>query len=431
VARELTPIEVERIFLYEENPRHEPLGSEPEVIEHLCKDEQVFNLARSIAEAGPNPLAPIGVVQLGGPSGKKNYQVWEGNRRICAIKLLNDTDLAPAHLRKDFTRLVTDHGYTPIKKINAVVFDDHDDLKFWMGIIHNGAQAGVGLKDWDAQQKARHFGSGRNQVALAVLDAAESMGMITKDEREGKLTTAQRFLNRNVVREALGLDATNREDVTFNRPPDDFKKLLGRFISDLKAGTKVTSRHNRDQIDAYGRGLARNVNVSGDRVQPESLKTVVAASIAARPKRTAKAKKPKKRDRLEFDKDLQRALETISSDKLETLYYSLCSIPLEAHAPLLCIGVWAFVESLTARAGKSGDTDFLAYYSNQKLNELIGNDKKKMAPVRDALTRIQRDGNATKHHETSATFHGRQLANDLATITPLLVKTLENTTPKK
>jgi hypothetical protein len=56
-ARHFGPIKIERIFLYEENPRHEPIESEPEIIEHLCRDEQVFNLARNIADAGSNPLA--------------------------------------------------------------------------------------------------------------------------------------------------------------------------------------------------------------------------------------------------------------------------------------------------------------------------------------------------------------------------------------
>jgi hypothetical protein len=105
VARHLGPIEVDRIFLYEENPRHEPLDSEPEVIEHLCKNEQVYSLARSISEAGTNPLALLGVVEQPGSGSKKAYQAWEGNRRVCAIKLLNDPDRAPADLRKDFARL--------------------------------------------------------------------------------------------------------------------------------------------------------------------------------------------------------------------------------------------------------------------------------------------------------------------------------------
>jgi hypothetical protein len=182
-ARHLGPIDVDRIFLYEENPRHEPIESEPEIIEHLCKDEQVYNLARSISEFGPNPLDLLGLVQIKGSGGKKSYQAWEGNRRVCAIKLLNDPDRAPAHLRKDFARLSAESGQVPIKKINSVVFDDHDDLKFWMGIIHDGAQAGVGRLSWDAQQKARHFGvSSRNRLALAVLDAAEAMMACTRFE---------------------------------------------------------------------------------------------------------------------------------------------------------------------------------------------------------------------------------------------------------
>jgi len=130
--------------LYEENPRHERIESEPEIIEYLCKDEQVFNLARSISEAGLNPLALLGVVQIpgsGAAATKKSYQAWEGNRRLCAIKLLNDPDLAPPHLRKDFARIAADSDHVPIKKITCVAFDNHDDLKFWMGIIHNGAQA--------------------------------------------------------------------------------------------------------------------------------------------------------------------------------------------------------------------------------------------------------------------------------------------------
>jgi len=172
MARRLEEVEVDRIFLYEENPRHEPIEAEPEIIAHLCKDEQVYNLARSISEKGSNPLELIGLVQVassGGRSTKKTYQSWEGNRRICAIKLLNDPDLAPPHLRKEMAQLASSSPRVPIEKIYGVIFDDQDELKFWMGIIHNGTQAGVGRLDWDTAQKARHFGSNRNRVALAAL----------------------------------------------------------------------------------------------------------------------------------------------------------------------------------------------------------------------------------------------------------------------
>ena len=427
-TRHLGPIEVDRIFLYEENPRHERIESEPEIIEYLCKDEQVFNLARSISEAGLNPLALLGVVQIpgsGAAATKKSYQSWEGNRRLCAIKLLNDPDLAPPHLRKDFARIASESDHVPIKKITCVAFDNHDDLKFWMGIIHNGAQAGVGRSDWDTQQKERFFGSGRNRVALAVLDAAESMGLITKEEREGKITTVQRFLGREMVKDAIGIDASNPDDVTYNRPLEDFQRRLGTFINDLREAVRVTSRHNQTQIDAYGRKLARASGITGERIEPLSLKSAAKAKV----KRSKRPKHPRKLTHLEYDKDLAAALEAIRSTKLESLYYSVCYVNID-HTPLLTIGLWAFVESLCALAGKNDSVDFVAFCSNQRLGD-HGFGKGKAGPIREALTRIQRHGNATKHHEIAGSFDGKQLNNDLATVTPLLIKIAESIAAKK
>ena len=430
-TRHTESVEVDRIFLYEENPRHEPIETQDEIIEHLCKDEQVFNLARNISEAGTNPLELLGLVQIpgsGAASTKKVYRVWEGNRRVCAIKLLNDPDLAPPHLRKDFARLASESGHVPISKLPVIIFDDHDDLKYWQGILHDGAQAGVGRLDWDAQQKARHFGSSRNRVALSVLDAAENLGYISKEERSGKLTTAQRFLNSPVVREAIGIDTENPEDITYNRPPENFKRQLSRFIEDLKAGDKITSRFNRTQVDAYGRRLASNPEISNERVEPVALASVTA--VKRKSTRRTQPRKPKPPSHLEYDKGLATALEAHANNKLEALYYSICAIHVE-HALLLTIGVWAFVESLAALAGKNDDTDFLAFYSNQRLSSYGLGSGKSLAPIRDALARVSRNGNVTKHHKISGNFDGAQLINDLATITPLLIKTTESLGPKK
>ena len=93
--------------------------------------------------------------------------MWEGNRRVCAIKLLNDPDLAPPHLRKDIAKFAAGSSYVPMRRISAVIFDDHDDLKYWMAVIHGGQQSGIGRKDWNSEQKQRHFGSGRNRVAVS------------------------------------------------------------------------------------------------------------------------------------------------------------------------------------------------------------------------------------------------------------------------
>jgi hypothetical protein len=96
---------------------------------------------------------------------------------------------------------------------------------------------------------------------------------------------------------------------------------------------------------------------------------------------------------------------------------------LKEHAPLLTIGVWAFVESLTALAGRNQNTDFVSFF-NPRFAQfgVLG----KPTAVREALKRIQDNGNTTKHHEIAATFDGEQLSNDFETIVPLLSGTIAN-----
>ena len=97
MGRHPGPIEVERIFLYEENPRHEPIETEPEIIEYLCRDEQVYNLARSISESGTNPLELLGLVEIPAPAKRRSELSGLGGQPPCLrYQVLNDPDRAPA-----------------------------------------------------------------------------------------------------------------------------------------------------------------------------------------------------------------------------------------------------------------------------------------------------------------------------------------------
>src|SRR5258707_3781963 len=158
-------------------------------------------------------------------------------------------------------------------------------------------------------------------------------------------------------RKRLASNNSNPDDVAFNRPAEDFRKQLKRFVDDLKEGERVTSRNNRAQVDAYGRTLARSKGIGDQRTAPQSLKTAVTATKVTA-KRTKKPKQPRKLSHLDFNKDLSAALETIRNSKLENLYYSICQVHIQ-HAPLLTIGLWAFIESLCALACKNDKTDFV------------------------------------------------------------------------
>ena len=186
------PIPVERIHLYEENPRHGAITDPSEIIKVLLQDEQVYELAKSIAEHKTNPLELLGVVEITEEGATEpSYEVWEGNRRVCAVLLLNDPDLAPPKWRKRFQKLSDDVDV--IETIEGRSFDDHDELRFWMRNIHNGMQDGRGRKDWGPDEQHRDNPTRKNAIAFELLEMAETLHLITRSDRKGKLTTLQRF----------------------------------------------------------------------------------------------------------------------------------------------------------------------------------------------------------------------------------------------
>ncbi len=180
------PVPIGRIFLDLVNPRHVPLGDEDKAIEYLCAKEDVLALARDIAQIGLNPLERVALIPI---KGQKNaYTMAEGNRRLCALKLLADPDRAPARLRKSFAALAEKHS--PPTAFAAVVFDNEEEVRPWLERIHNGAYDGRGRRAWNSEQSQRYSGSNKNKLAQAFLDYAEDAGLISAEDRKGKITTA-------------------------------------------------------------------------------------------------------------------------------------------------------------------------------------------------------------------------------------------------
>lgn len=427
----MEPIEIGRIFLDLENPRHEPYTSEAEVIEYLCRYENVFPLAKDIVQlGGVNPLELLAVIpdegSGGGKEGKKSYTVAEGNRRLCALKLLDDPERAPTKLRKSFEDLAAD--WDGPATLPCIVFDDREAVRIWLSRIHEGEQGGVGRKKWNADQTARHSGDSKNKLALAVLDYAEAEGLITAEARRGKLTTVQRYLGSSLVREALGIDATNPGDISRNRSKHDFDLLLRKFLDDLARGY-VNSRANRDEHTAYARELGAVQGQSHERTAPTSLakRGGTGNKPGTKPKRP-----PKKKARrfVPFEQDVMTALERLKGDKLSNLYTSICSISLDAHTPLVTVGAWALLESLTAQAGRRTGTDFLSFFSKERLQKYGLATGKGDKGVNEALRRVSTSGDVIKHDGSATLFNGAQLINDMETLTDLIVKCADEASSK-
>ncbi len=408
-------IEFDRIFLNLQNPRHEPFASQDEAIDFLCTNEYVYELAKDITKVGLNPLELFALLPSPKKSKRKTFVVGEGNRRMCALMLLNDPELAPPKERKKFKELAA--SWTPAPKLPAIIFENQEDVDQWIERIHGGLQGGIGRKSWNAEQKTRFSGDRKNIIAQKILDYAEKRKMMSSEDRKGKITTAQRFLSNVTFREALGIDASNLEDICRIRTEEDFDKAVSTFVKDLIDGEHVNSRLNKKEIVEYARNLPVKANLSTEMTDP----VTISVEPAKAAKRKRLPKKPSKQRHLRYNDKIHMALQEIPSYKLEHLYYALCKLELADYTPLLCVGVWSFIESLTSIAGRNEKTDFCSFLSAQKIQllncEALGSHKS----ASQALKRISEFGNTTKHDRTGAMFNGEQLANDFDMIAPIVL----------
>lgn len=253
-------IPVRQLFLDAENPRHDPIDNEPEIIAHLLKTEKVRKLAADIAkQGGLNPLDRIGVV-----ADKKlpnNFIALEGNRRVCALKLLADPEKAPTEsIRKQF-RALKDALPSPLKQLEVAIFPTRADASHWLRLRHEGALDGIGTKPWQSQEIARFnktsgAGDNPNVLALELLEYAQHRNLISPAEKkDASVTTLTRYLSSPVVRHTLAI--TSNKELRSDADQDEFDRGIKKFLDDAREGTEVHSRTSKADREGYAKRLSR------------------------------------------------------------------------------------------------------------------------------------------------------------------------------
>ncbi|WP_188213918.1 hypothetical protein [Neisseria subflava] len=426
-------IQLDKIFLDLNNPRHIPYQSEVETIKYLCENEDIFNLAKDIALYGLNPLENLAVVK---DDKTGTYVVAEGNRRLCAIKLLNDPYRAPQKFQKKFFELSS--NWENISELEVIVIEDEENVDLWLTRIHAGQQQGIGRRQWDSEQKTRHFGDSKNTLAQLLLDYAEKEGLLTTDTRRGKLSVVQRFLTNHDFKNLIGISNKIEE---FN-PSEMNMEYFTIFINDVTKGKIDTRTHSTsEQIREYVQFNKNNEDSSkSDDVNNSTCESSHSIddkiddgtniiqnnleNIAEKPQsEPIKNISPKPRTKLVNSKDLMDKLKLLNNYKLSKIYYSLNDISVQKHPALITVGIWSFLESLTFLHGRDGGE--LSAYINNKFSSL-GFDSKKHKAIREAVQRFHESGNTTKHHPTAANFNYEQIINDFEVITPLLIAIINN-----
>lgn len=270
VPGEYRVIDIKRLHLNPENPRHSPLERQPEIIKALYSDEEVQALARDIANRGAlSPLDVIGVYEM--PDQPNHYVTLEGNRRTCALILLADPARAPTPDARTYLESVA-RGRSIPTQVQAFVFPTKAAADQWIDLRHMGAQGGVGTRSWSADQQAnalaRRNGGGpttaaarQNLLAHAVLTRLKDAGLISQEQHQAvSLTTITRYLTTPAVRALLGL--AHHERLEYTHDPAEVDRALQRLVLDSlekrpdEHQLRVTSRSNADGRRAYAQGLA-------------------------------------------------------------------------------------------------------------------------------------------------------------------------------
>ncbi|HEX73640.1 MAG TPA: hypothetical protein G4N93_00600 [Dehalococcoidia bacterium] len=252
-------IEVDKLLLDVRNPRHNILEKQSETLAEIMLNQRgkLLKLAKDIVDFGINPSDLNIVIPTKIDSGK--FVVLEGNRRLAAIQLLCDPNLAALGYNTKNSNAFKLHSErykkSPIDRLRCVVFGQRDDANHWIELRHTGENEGRGVVGWGAKEKAR-FNEllGKHSSALQVLEFVRRNSNLSGEEKAAlktpNLTSIQRLVGDPDVRESLGIDITDGY-VTTNLPPEEIINGLTKLVMDIATQRKSVDdiRHKANRAD--------------------------------------------------------------------------------------------------------------------------------------------------------------------------------------
>lgn len=226
---------------------------EKDIILYLAEHADLAELVQSICSNGYLDFEPL-VVLVEGTGAKERRVVIEGNRRLAAIRLIQNPDLARevgVHMPE-----IGKHVVSSLKQLSVIEVRDRDDARQYIGFKHiNGPHkwdsfakakfaadwyraekaSGITLRDIARRLGDRHDTVLRLVQGILVLDQARKAGEFEIEDRYQKRPFAfshlYTALTRTPYREYLGLDPNWRQqEPSANPVPKSKQKQLGKVL---------------------------------------------------------------------------------------------------------------------------------------------------------------------------------------------------------
>ena len=276
----ISDVAVEDIMLDVHNARIRAGADQNDCIRRILrKREQFLAICESIAKDGLTTM-PI----LASPNEDGTYIVKDGNRRITALKLLNNPETCPEpDLVPKIVKIVATHKNFP-SRVDLTVTNNEMAMIREVLSRHQGEMGGVGQMGWSAYLRTLYLLNHDHpaeykrpgQYALW----AEGQGIFVEDEFP--ISTLQRFFTIENLR-LLGFDLDAADELSLNLPQATVRQIVTKVVGDFGGGKNVNEVFTPDQARQYIDEIRTSAGL------PPPVPTAAPAPTSAAPSATSSA----------------------------------------------------------------------------------------------------------------------------------------------
>lgn len=341
-------VPLDNILLDTSNPRIRTGTNQQDCIDKVMrKQAQMLTLVKSIAEDG---LGTMPILLYKDPKKKNEWVVKDGNRRITALKILNNPSLcSDITTRRKIEAIRTKNPENIPDTVDCLESSDQKAIAKEILNRHNGAQNGAGQLDWNAYLRTVFLlNSGLNgeyKRAGQYLFWAESNGIIVDDDFP--ISNVSRFFNEQNLG-LLGFSIDNDQLIP-NMNQEIVRLMATKIITDFGINKKsVREVFEPEKATEYIHSIRLAVNIEDAPIEAEALLTKQRDSSAplstSQPQETPplppKGGRPPKKPTWDRNKLFWRGSPAPSvpstEKKIKQILFELGRIPNTQDMPLTC-----------------------------------------------------------------------------------------------
>jgi len=275
---EMLAVQPSNLLIDAENPRlPQPNTGQREAQRALAEDQQrkILALAKHIVQYGLNP-ADLPIVMATNDD-LKRYVVLEGNRRLTALRALENPELFVGALDnsvlKEIRALATMYQTSPVEYVQCLVVKNRDEANHWIELRHTGENQGAGIVPWGSDESSRFRArSGQLEIHSQALNFLEQHGHLTPEKRRLiPVTSLKRLLGTPEVRAKCGLDFQNGTLLYLGEPKHVARALM-HIVGDLiSAKTRTEDIYTRKKRIQYADKLPGDIVVKPTKSKSRAL----------------------------------------------------------------------------------------------------------------------------------------------------------------